>query len=102
MRIRARRRRRYPTRTSSTTSRGGHEAGANALAEEVAAALGATAVITTASEALGLPPLDLIGRRWGWKVEEGSRLTEVAAAAVRGEPIAFYQDAGRTDWWQEF
>ncbi len=81
---------------------GGHEAGANALAEEVAAALGATAVITTASEVLGLPPLDLVGRGWGWKIEEGSRLTEVAAAAVRGEPVGVYQDAGRADWWQEF
>jgi cobalt-precorrin 5A hydrolase len=81
---------------------GGHAAGANALTEEVAAALGAAAVITTASEALGLPPLDLVGRRWGWKIEEGSRLTEVAAATVRGESIAVYQDAGRRDWWQEF
>jgi cobalt-precorrin 5A hydrolase len=81
---------------------GGHLGGANDLAREVAAALGAVPVITTASEALGLPALDLVGRTLGWKIEGHSRLTAVAAAAVRGEPIAVYQDAGSTDWWQEF
>jgi cobalt-precorrin 5A hydrolase len=81
---------------------GGHRGGANALARAVAAAVGATPVVTTASEALGLPALELVGRAWGWKIEDGSRLTEVAAAAVRGEAIAIYQDAGRRDWWQEF
>jgi cobalamin biosynthesis protein CbiG len=80
---------------------GGHLGGANELARQVAAALGAVAVITTASEALGLPALDLIGRRQGWKIESHSRLTAVAAAAVRGEPIAVYQDAGSPDLWQE-
>ena len=81
---------------------GGHLGGANDLVREVAAALGAVPVITTASEALGLPALDLIGRRRGWQIEGHSHLTAVAAAAVRGEPIAVYQDAGSPDWWQEF
>jgi cobalamin biosynthesis protein CbiG len=81
---------------------GGHAAGANDLAKEVARALGAVPVITTASEALGVPAVDRIGRRWGWKIEPGSDLTAVAAAVVRGEPVAVYQDAGRADWWQEF
>src|SRR5262245_57240535 len=44
---------------------GGHVAGANALARQVATALGAIPVITTASDVLGLPPVDLIGREWG-------------------------------------
>jgi len=85
---------------------GGHEGGANALAKEVAKVLGALAVITTASDALGLPAVDLIGREWGWRIEgEGEgrdNLTKVAAAVVRGEPIGVYQDAGRADWWQVF
>jgi cobalt-precorrin 5A hydrolase len=81
---------------------GGHKGGANALAEEVARAIGATPVITTASEALGLPAIDLIGRQRGWKIEGREHLTEVAAVLVRGERIAVYQDAGRRDWWQEF
>jgi cobalt-precorrin 5A hydrolase len=81
---------------------GGHTQGANALAEEIARALGATPVITTASDVLGLPAVDEIGRRWGWKIEGRDHLTVVAAAVVRGERIAVFQDAGRQDWWQEF
>jgi cobalamin biosynthesis protein CbiG len=80
---------------------GGHSGG-NALAEEVARALGAVPVVTTASEALGVPAVDLIGRQRGWIIEPGSDLTAVAAAVVRGEPVAVYQDAGRRDWWEEF
>lgn len=37
---------------------GGHDGGANALAERVAAALGAAPVVTTASDATGTTPLD--------------------------------------------
>ena len=81
---------------------GGHAAGANALASECAHALGAIPVITTASDALGLPAVDLIGRPWGWRVETPAQLTEVAAAVVRGEPIGVWQDAGRRDWWEPF
>lgn len=39
---------------------GGHAGGANGLAESVARALGATAVVTTATDAMGLPALDLL------------------------------------------
>lgn len=37
---------------------GGHAGGANALARSVAAALGATAVVTTATDSVGVPSLD--------------------------------------------
>jgi cobalt-precorrin 5A hydrolase len=80
---------------------GGH-AGANDLAERVAAIIGAMPVITTASDVVGLPAVDLIGHSRGWRIECRDQLTEVAAAVVRGEPIAIYQDAGSADWWQEF
>jgi cobalt-precorrin 5A hydrolase len=81
---------------------GGHGAGANELAREVAAILGATPVITTASEAHGLPAVDRIGRDLGWKVERAENLTRVAAAVVRGETVAVWQDAGSSDWWRPF
>jgi len=81
---------------------GGHEGGANPLTKQVAKALGAVPVITTASDALGLPPVDLIGRDWGWRIERREDLARVAAAVVRGEIIGVYQDAGRRDWWQAF
>jgi cobalt-precorrin 5A hydrolase len=80
----------------------GHVGGANALAQEVAAALGAVPVITTASDVLGLPAVDLIGRPWGWKIEHAENLTRVAGAVVRGEAIGVWQQAGRADWWAPF
>ncbi len=81
---------------------GGHGAGANDLAREVAMNIGATAVITTASEARGLPAVDLLGKELGWTIEKAENLTRVAAAVVRGETIAVWQDAGSTDWWTPF
>lgn len=81
---------------------GGHAGGANRLTTEVASAVGAQPVITTASDTLGLPAIDLIGRSWGWKIEPGADLTGSAAAVIRGEPVAVYQESGRRDWWREF
>ena len=81
---------------------GGHDAGGNGLARRVAQTLGATLVITTASEAHGVPAVDLIGKRFGWTIERAENLTRAAAAVVRRERVAVFQDAGETDWWQEF
>ncbi len=81
---------------------GGHGAGANALATQIAEAINATPVITTASDVLQLPAVDLIGKQWGWKIEREANLKRVAAVVVKGEPVAVYQDAGRCDWWQPF
>ncbi len=80
----------------------GHVGGANELAQDVAIVIGAIPVITTASDGLGLPAIDLIGRQWGWKIENPEQLTAVISAMVRGEPIAVYQDAGYRHWWAEF
>jgi cobalt-precorrin 5A hydrolase len=79
----------------------GHSGG-NELAQRVASALGANPVITTASDAHGLPTVDQIGRDLGWKIESSENLTRVAAAVVRREKIAVYQDAGSADWWRRF
>jgi cobalamin biosynthesis protein CbiG len=81
---------------------GGHAAGANDLARRAAETLGAVPVITTASDALGLPGVDLIGRAWGWQIEGTEHLTALAAATVRGEPVGVWQDAGQRDWWEAF
>jgi cobalt-precorrin 5A hydrolase len=81
---------------------GGHGSRANELAGEVAAILGAAPVVTTASEARGVPAVDLIGRAHGWTIERAEDLTRVAAAVVRGRTVAVWQDAGTPDWWQPF
>lgn len=78
----------------------GHIGGGDALAGEVAAILGATPVITSASHALDTLAVDLLGLELGWKIEASSEtITRVSAAVVNGEPVGVYQDAGQRDWW---
>lgn len=80
----------------------GHIGGANAFAEQIAGLIGARAVITTASESLGVLPIDILGRELGWKVEAPkANLTQAAASAVNGEPIALVQECGSKAWWNE-
>jgi cobalt-precorrin 5A hydrolase len=81
---------------------GGHGAGANELATWVAGVLQAQPIITTASDAQGVPAVDQIGRALGWTIERAENLTRVAAAVVRRETIAVWQDAGSVDWWRPF
>jgi cobalt-precorrin 5A hydrolase len=78
----------------------GHVGGANACAEEVAALLDATAVLTTASDVVKTIPVDILGRELGWRVEAPKlNVTRVSAHVVNGEPIAFVQEAGSPHWW---
>jgi len=78
----------------------GHVGGANAWAEQVARLLGATPVLTTASDARGSLAVDILGRTLGWQVEAPKiNLIRVAAAVVNEEPIALVQEAGSRHWW---
>ncbi len=61
---------------------GGHGGGANELATRIAAGLGATAVLTTATDATGVPGLDTLGWRWTGDV------AGVTRAILDGEPVA--------------
>jgi cobalt-precorrin 5A hydrolase / cobalt-factor III methyltransferase / precorrin-3B C17-methyltransferase len=71
---------------------GGHSGGGNRLAARVAATLGATPVVTTASEASRLPALDEFGADLGFAVEPGSDLAAVAAAMIAGDEITLVSD----------
>lgn len=74
---------------------GGHRAGGSRLTHQVAAALGAQAVVTTASAGHGLPAVDLLGQALGWRLEAPPAARKRAAAAlVSGQPVGLYQDAG--------
>jgi len=78
----------------------GHVGGANAMAETVAALLGATPVLTTASDVGKTIPVDILGRELGWTVEAPKlNITRVSAAVVNEEPVAFVQEAGSPHWW---
>lgn len=78
----------------------GHVGGANAYAEQLAVQLGATAVLTTASDVGATIPVDILGRELGWRLEAPKiNVTRVSAHVVNGEPIAFVQEAGARNWW---
>ncbi|MFD6322316.1 precorrin-3B C(17)-methyltransferase [Streptomyces sp. NPDC058442] len=65
---------------------GGHGGGANDLAREVAEVLGAEPVVTTATDAAGLPGLDTLG----FPVE--GDVAAVSRALLDGEPVALRAD----------
>ncbi|QGF22913.1 precorrin-3B C(17)-methyltransferase [Raineyella sp. CBA3103] len=60
---------------------GGHSGAANALARVLADGMGAVPVLTTATDALGLPALDMLG--WPWSGD----LARVTRAILDGRPV---------------
>ena len=78
----------------------GHVGGANALAHRLAVAMGAVAVLTTASDARQTIGVDLLGRELGWTIKAShAEIVRVSAAMVNDEPVALVQEAGSRDWW---
>ena len=78
----------------------GHLGGANALAGILAASLGATPVLTTASDSRQTLGVDLLGRELGWTFEAThDEVVKASAAVVNDEPVALVQEAGSPDWW---
>ncbi len=78
----------------------GHVGRGNALAERVAALLGAQAVITTASDAIGTLTVDILGRELGWTLDDPDRnVTRGCAAVVNATRVLFVQECGEPTWW---
>ena len=71
---------------------GGHDGGANRLAARVAVSLGATPVVTTASDGLGVLALDSFGGDLGFKIEDDQDAAAVGSALVSGEPVYLASD----------
>lgn len=78
---------------------GGHAAGAEALAQEVAALLGGDAVLTSSSSQAGQIALDSFGEAWGWRRGSGD-WSGLMKAAQRQEPIGLQHQHGNPDWQQ--
>jgi cobalt-precorrin 5A hydrolase len=77
----------------------GHLGGANELAEKIASTLGAIPVVTTAADVNKTIAVDLVGREFGWSIDETSSVTKVSALMVNEEKIGVFQDAGEKGWW---
>ena len=75
---------------------GGHQAGANALAQRIATLTGGHAAITTASDVQARPALDLLGRAAGWRIDPASALTHASACLVNDEPVGVCIDPDLT------
>ena len=80
----------------------GHTGGADELSRRVADALGAQPIITSASAALNVTAIDLVGHRQGWRIEASpTDLTRAAAAVVNGEPVALWLDPTTDAGWPD-
>lgn len=80
----------------------GHVGGADALAHRVADAIGAQAIVTSASDTLAVTPIDLVGRNVGWRVEATpTAMTRAAAAVVNGDLVALWIDPATGASWPD-
>lgn len=80
----------------------GHVGRGNAFTERVAAALGAQAVVTTASDVRGTLTVDILGRELGWTLDDPDHnVTRGCAAVVNARPVLFVQETGEPGFWPE-
>ena len=78
----------------------GHLGVANALARLVASFfMNSRPVITTAADVNETIAVDLVGREFGWKIENNENVTKVSALMVNEEKIGLYQETGEKNWW---
>ena len=66
----------------------GHIGGANQLATDIANLLGATPVVTTVSDTMGIWALDVLPRKYNWELECGDKLTHLMAMFINGKKTA--------------
>ena len=80
----------------------GHVGGADVLAHRVADAIGAQAIVTSASDTLAVTPIDLVGRNAGWCIEATPpAMTRAAASMVNGDLVALWIDPATAASWPD-
>jgi cobalt-precorrin 5A hydrolase len=78
----------------------GHVGRGNVFTDRVAAILGASSVVTTASDAIGTLTVDILGRDLGWTLDDMDRnVTRACAAAVNAANVLFVQETGEPSFW---
>ena len=79
----------------------GHLGGANELSNNIAEKINSTPVITTAADVNKTIPVDLVGKEFGWTIDDDAVVTKISAFMVNKEKIGVFQDAGERDWWKK-
>ncbi len=79
----------------------GHLGGANQLTQQIAKRLGARPVISTASDVGQTLTVDLLGREFGFEIDNFAQVTKVSAAVINGQRIHIVQEAGERHWWPQ-
>jgi cobalt-precorrin 5A hydrolase len=78
----------------------GHVGRGNVFTDRIAEALGATPVVTTASDVTGTLTVDILGRDLGWTLDDADRnVTRGCAAVVNQSPVLFVHETGEPQWW---
>ena len=72
----------------------GHLGGANELSNEIAKKIGSIPVITTAADVNKTIAVDLVGKEFGWKIDDDSNVTRISAFMVNKEKIGIFQNIG--------
>ncbi|UOG36113.1 cobalamin biosynthesis protein [Leptospira noguchii] len=78
----------------------GHVGRGNFFTEKLSKILNNIPVITTASDVSGTLTVDILGREFGWILENPDRnVTKGCAAVVNETKVLFVQEAGEPHWW---
>ncbi|OLZ09935.1 cobalt-precorrin 5A hydrolase [Sulfobacillus thermosulfidooxidans] len=75
-----------------------HVRGGNQATYDVAKILQAIPVITTGSESLGVPALDMIGKEWEWSLDPSTTISVMSRMMLDNEPIGVIQESGPLHW----
>ena len=79
----------------------GHIGGANELTQEISEKLNALPVITTAADVNKTIAVDLVGREFGWRIDDYTTVTKISAHMVNAEPIGVFQQTNNQKWYKQ-
>ena len=79
----------------------GHIGGANELTQEISEKLNALPVITTAADVNKTIAVDLVGREFGWRIDDDTTVTKISAHMVNAEPIGVFQQTNDQKWYKQ-
>lgn len=72
----------------------GHLGGANGIAKSIGDYLGATTVITTASDSRGIESIDMFAKDNDYYIEDLSTITKIASMMVNNKKVGIYTEDG--------